>query len=99
MFSTDGRRGIEAFAEVKPDLVITDILMPEKDGLEIIHELRDLQPDLPIVAISGGDPVGGMNFVGAAGRLGADRTLTKPFEPEEILRVVAELLAKPPAAS
>ncbi len=97
VFSIDGKRGMEAFAEARPDLVITDILMPEKDGLETIHDLRDLQPDIPILAISAAGHAGRMSFLGAAGLLGADRMLPKPFEFEDLLAAVTALLAKPQA--
>jgi CheY-like chemotaxis protein len=87
----NGREGLKIFTAAAPDIVITDILMPEKEGIETIAELRRLKPDLPIVAISGGGRVGNMNFLKAAESFGANHTLTKPFEPEEILRLVAEL--------
>lgn len=50
----NGAQGVEAFPSVKPDLVITDIVMPEQDGLETINQLLAVEPKLPILAISGG---------------------------------------------
>jgi DNA-binding response OmpR family regulator len=88
----DGNKGMLAFGEFAPDLVITDILMPEKEGMETIRELRELRPDVPIIAISGGGRVGNMSFLRVAERFGANRSITKPFEPEQIVATVAELL-------
>lgn len=92
--SNDGKAGIEAYAALKPDLIITDILMPEKEGVETIQDLRQLAPGLPIIAISGGGRVGNMSFLKVAEHFGADRVFAKPFEPDEILGAVTDLLAK-----
>ena len=90
----DGKAGLKAFGELNPDLVITDILMPEKEGMETIRDLREIRPDVPIIAISGGGRVGNMSFLRVAERFGANRTITKPFEPEHIVSTIAELLPK-----
>ena len=92
--ATDGKDGLKIFAEFQPNLIITDILMPEKEGVETIQDLRHLAPNLPIIAISGGGRVGNMSFLKVAQQFGADRTFAKPFEPEEILSAVTELLTK-----
>jgi two-component system, chemotaxis family, chemotaxis protein CheY len=92
--ANEGKEGLETFAQLQPNLVITDILMPEKEGMETIQDLRRLAPTLPIIAISGGGRVGNMSFLKVAQQFGANRTFAKPFEPEEILDAVAELLAK-----
>lgn len=90
--ATDGEKGIRIY-EVEPiDLVITDILMPEKEGIETIIELRRKDPDVRIVAISGGDRIGGIQFLELAGKLGADRMLSKPFRVEALLKAVRDLL-------
>jgi len=94
LLAEDGHQGIKAFNESAPDLVITDILMPEKEGMETIRDLRQIRPNLPIIAISGGGRVGNISFLKVAERFGADRTIAKPFEPEHILTTVAELLQK-----
>jgi CheY-like chemotaxis protein len=91
LLAGNGREGLKMFSATSPDIVITDILMPEKEGIETIADLRRLRPDLPIIAISGGGRIGNMNFLKLAESFGASHTLTKPFEPEEILRLVAEL--------
>ncbi|MGE0733225.1 MAG: response regulator [Alphaproteobacteria bacterium] len=89
----DGRRGLAALAEQPVDLVVTDILMPERDGIEVILEIRMRWPRLKIIAISGGDPNDGYDYLPISKRLGADRTMTKPFLPAELVAAVDELLS------
>jgi DNA-binding response OmpR family regulator len=72
--------------------VITDILMPEKEGVETIGDIRKLKAKVPIIAMSGGGRVGNMSFLVVAKQFGADRTFAKPFEPDEVLDAVTELL-------
>lgn len=93
----DGKEGIQQCLETRPDLVITDILMPEREGIETILALRKMRPDLPIIAISGGGRVGDMNFLRVAERFGANRAFNKPFEPEDIIAAVSELLVSTPS--
>jgi CheY-like chemotaxis protein len=81
----NGRRGIELFEGEAPDLVVTDIIMPEKEGLETIMHLRGLRPGQKIIAISGGGRLFNTDFLQMASRLGADAILAKPFEPEELI--------------
>jgi YesN/AraC family two-component response regulator len=88
----DGKVGLEIFREKQVDLIITDILMPEKEGLETIMELRRSFPDVKIIAISGGGQSGNLSFLSAAKHLGALRTLTKPFSYEELLKTIRELI-------
>jgi DNA-binding response OmpR family regulator len=87
--------GAEALATarfVRADLIITDILMPEKEGLETIAELRREFPKLPVIAVSGGGIVDPESYLTLAQKLGADRTLEKPFGFQELLSTVQELL-------
>jgi len=88
----DGKAGLKAFSELSPDLVITDILMPEKEGMETIGDIRRITGATPIIAISGGGRIGNMDFLAAAQHFGADRTFAKPFEPDQVLDAVSELL-------
>ncbi len=74
------------------DLLITDILMPEQEGLETIREFRREVPDLKIIAISGAGSGGSLDYLQTAKLLGADRTLAKPFARKEMLEAVGELL-------
>ncbi|MBF0110324.1 MAG: response regulator [Magnetococcales bacterium] len=90
----DGRLGLEHFSRQPADMVITDILMPNKDGLETIEELTGKNPNLPIIAISGGGPGEKAQFALDVARMcGAVRVLAKPFSRKEILEMVTELLA------
>ncbi len=76
-----------------PDLVITDIFMPEGDGFEMLNELRDREPRIPVIAISGGGAQNGLDVLAIAGRLGAKRVLYKPFARRQLLDAIAEALA------
>lgn len=93
----NGREGMQLVAAYDPALVITDIFMPEMDGIEIIRILRCERPTLPILAISGG--FGGqwhsLNYLGMARELGATMTLRKPFRVSVLLEAVAFLLGNP----
>jgi CheY-like chemotaxis protein len=90
--AADGREGIQLYRQAPTDLVITDILMPEQDGLEIIIALRKEFPEVKIIAISGGGEAGRMDFLYVAERLGAQRTLHKPFGVQELVEAVHDLL-------
>ena len=89
----DGEDGIGLLRAFPVELVITDILMPKRDGLETIRVARKGAPDLPIVAISGGGQTGQMNYLQEAVEFGADATLKKPFGRDELLRTVDGLLS------
>jgi two-component system, chemotaxis family, chemotaxis protein CheY len=89
--ANDGKQGLKAFAEIQPDLVITDILMPEKEGVETIGDIRKISK-VPIIAMSGGGRVGNMSFLTVAQQFGANRTFAKPFQIDELLNAVKELL-------
>jgi DNA-binding response OmpR family regulator len=93
----NGREGAKLFRAAPTDLVITDLVMPDREGLETISELRAEWPTLPIIAMSGGmrSPV----YLRLATKLGAQRTLAKPFTADALLGAIDELLgrrAEPP---
>ena len=90
----NGREGLELFEKNKPDLLITDIIMPEKEGLETIFELRRKHPDLKIIAISGGGRIGPDGYLPGAKLLGANLTFSKPLVPKEFLNSVTKLLGE-----
>jgi DNA-binding NarL/FixJ family response regulator len=75
------------------DLVITDLFMPEKEGLETIMELQRDFPEVKIIAISGGDRKGTLDFLPMSRKLGASIALKKPFGVDDILNAVSSLLA------
>jgi DNA-binding NtrC family response regulator len=88
--AADGREGVQQCRAARPDLVITDLFMPEQEGIETIKQLRMESPDLRIVAISGKPTAGTMLEV--AKRLGAHAALAKPFMADELLKVVEQTL-------
>jgi CheY-like chemotaxis protein len=100
----DGNEAIELQREAPAQLVITDIIMPEKDGVNTIKDLRREFPAVRIIAISGGGGVDPMAYkpgaitttayLAAAKEVGADRVFTKPFDREDLIQAVAELLGK-----
>lgn len=94
----DGKQGLALFNANPIDLVITDLIMPDTEGLETIMALRKLRPDLKIIAISGGAFVHGSQYLKLAQRLGADRVLAKPFSLSELKITVDALMNPPPAA-
>ncbi|HLZ74191.1 response regulator [Phenylobacterium sp.] len=89
----DGAKAMELFRVNTPDLVITDIIMPNREGVETIGEMRAAAPDLPIIAMSGGGSRGGELFLSLAARLGATQTLAKPIRQAELLAAVDACLA------
>ncbi len=95
--AANGIKGLRALADVAVDLVITDLIMPEKEGLETIHELRQAGNRVRILAISGGFPGNPLNILDMAKRFGADDALGKPFTPDELIAAVDRLLGSPPA--
>ena len=89
--AANGVSGMRLMRREQPDIVITDILMPEQDGLGIIMRMRQEFPAVKILAISGGGTVGGLDLLVAAGRLGADAILAKPFSPEQLFESLTRL--------
>lgn len=87
----DGQAAIDRIGEGGIDLLITDLVMPRKEGIETIRELRRTHPDLPIIAMSGA--VEG-SYLKAAGKLGACATLAKPFASRELLAAVSAVLGR-----
>ena len=90
--AADGKEGLKSYQNSPTDLVITDLVMPEKEGIETIIELRREFPTVKIIAISGGNRYGIDSNLNMARRLGAKRTLTKPFKIPELLAAVRVVL-------
>ncbi len=90
--ATDGAMGGRLYREQPTDLVITDIVMPEKEGLETIVELRTEFPNVKVFAISGGGTVKPKNYLDTAEKLGALKTFVKPIDGDELLAAVEEEL-------
>jgi len=91
----DGVQGVQVYREQHPDLVLTDIFMPGKEGLETILELGLLDPEVRIIAVSGGGNMGILNPLPMAAKLGALRTLSKPFSGKELVDLVEEIFPRP----
>jgi CheY-like chemotaxis protein len=92
----NGRKAIEYLTHEPADLLITDIIMPEMDGVETVRAARRLQPRLPILAISGGGSFDPADYLGIARAFGATDILPKPFRPADLVDRVAKLLAAGP---
>lgn len=88
----DGEVGVELYRKEPADVVITDIFMPEKEGLETIMDLRLEYPEVKLIAISGGGHLKAHEYLHMARKLGAQLTLTKPFERDELLEAVTGIL-------
>ena len=95
----NGETGLQMFAERSPDVVLTDIIMPDSDGIETIRRIRTLDPQARIIAMSGGSLIGNDYYLRIARTLGAIEVLPKPFEVEDLVQVVERCLRTPPALS
>jgi CheY-like chemotaxis protein len=91
----DGRAGLALLDSHPIDLVITDVLMPEQDGLELIMKIRGKANAVPIIATTG-HPAKAELYLKLANTLGAQRVLAKPFSMEDLLLAIRELLPTPP---
>ena len=92
--ASDGRSGMQAYYANKPALVITDLVMPEKEGIEVIMELQKQNPKPFIIAMSGGGKLKPEAYLPTAKMLGADTIMEKPFSTSELLDSVKYLLSK-----
>jgi DNA-binding response OmpR family regulator len=92
--ASDGNVGMRKFEEGDHDVVITDILMPNREGIETIRDLRRSDRDVKIIAISGGGNIDKMQLLDLAKKFGADRVLPKPFTPAQVLSTLDEVLAE-----
>jgi len=89
----DGNQGLEAFEAVRPEVVITDIMMPERDGIETILALSRETPQPLIIAISGGGGhLDSLSYLKMAEQFGADRILEKPFRAKVLLETIESLM-------
>jgi len=90
--ASSGKEGIDLAREIKPDMVITDIIMPGKSGVEVIERIKRICPDAKVIAISGGQAENKPDMLRMAKIMGASETLYKPIVKEELLEAVKALL-------
>jgi DNA-binding response OmpR family regulator len=93
--ASNGKVAVREYRRQPCDVVIMDIVMPDEEGLGTIRALRRLDPNVKIIAISGGGLGKAGDYLGIAQMLGAMRTVAKPFLPETLLATLAEVLADP----
>lgn len=91
----DGEQGIKLYKENLPDLVISDLVMPNKNGIDMILELKKDYPDLRLIAISGGGGItGSFDYLPTAKLIGANLILNKPFGLKELRKALQEVLGE-----
>jgi YesN/AraC family two-component response regulator len=95
----DGVEGIRHYRQQPTDLIITDLIMPNKDGIGMIIDLKKEYPDINIIAMSGGGLNKPDGYLKGAKQLGAKHTLSKPIDREELLRAVKDTLKDVPRAA
>jgi DNA-binding NtrC family response regulator len=91
------QNGIDAMRKLKlksADIVITDIIMPEQEGIETILMIKKMHPEIGIIAISGGGRIGPSDYLSMAKLLGADFTFAKPWNNQELLDAITQLSAR-----
>jgi CheY-like chemotaxis protein len=87
----NGQEALDFYVQNPVEVVITDVFMPEKDGIELISEIRALNPEATIIAMSSGGRRGRGEYLDVAWAHGASHVLAKPFAPEDLLDVIVEL--------
>lgn len=93
VLAANGEAGLRLFQAEPPDLVICDIVMPDRDGIELIPHMKGARPDVRILAMSGRQMIGLLDVLNLALRLGADAALAKPFELDVLVAQADALLA------
>ncbi len=90
--ASGGNDGIEIYRKKPADLIITDLIMPGKEGIETIMELRRDFPDVKIIAMSGGGKIDSETYLKIAKTIGAIETIAKPFDRKDLLKTIRKLL-------
>lgn len=91
--AADGESGLRLLGDHNVDLVVTDIIMPNIEGLELIRRLRQRHPGIKIIVVSGSPPMGTVSMLDAALKLGANLAVAKPFTPRDLNDAVFRCLA------
>lgn len=87
----NGKDAQDKFSEFLPDIVVTDIVMPEVDGIELLLSLRKINPDISVIAMSGGNRGYAGSYLQMAEKLGANVILNKPFELSTLLEEIKKI--------
>jgi CheY-like chemotaxis protein len=90
--AANGKEAITRFKPAITDLVVTDLIMPEEDGLKVVIKLREIKPTIKLIAISGGGKVGPGSYLNLAKALGADAIFSKPFSLNDLVTKIEQLL-------
>ncbi len=90
--ASNGKEALIKFKSSITDLLITDLIMPDEDGLKVIIDIKSIKPSIKIIAISGGGKAGPGNYLNLAKALGADEIFPKPFSLSDLLKKIDELL-------
>lgn len=90
--AVNGRDAITHFKPLITDIIVTDLIMPEEDGLKVIMKIREIKPDIKIIAISGGGKAGPGSYLNLAKVLGADAIFSKPFSISDLISKIEDLL-------
>ena len=88
----NGKEASKLLRKAMPDVLVTDIVMPEQDGIGLLNTARELSPAIPVLVMSGGGNIVGLDYLSLAQTMGANATLCKPFDNDEVLSVVANLV-------
>ena len=88
----DGEKGLISYDQDQPKLIITDLVMPLIDGIEVILKIRNRDKDIPIIALSGGNRGFGCDYLNAAKKLGATTTFEKPIDSNKLLEAINEYI-------
>jgi two-component system chemotaxis response regulator CheY len=94
----NGVQGLARYRETRPDVVLLDIYMPEKDGFETLRDLLKFDPKATVLAMSGGGSYSHVQILQAVSHMGAKAVLAKPFTFDEMLQTIARITAPPPAS-
>jgi CheY-like chemotaxis protein len=92
LLAENGNRALEILDKEEIDLIITDIIMPDKEGIETILDIKKRLPHAKIIAMSGGGQLEANSYLSMAKRLGVNATLSKPFDPAKLLGMIQEIL-------
>lgn len=89
----DGEIAADRFKRISPDVVVTDIIMPNREGIETLIEFKKIAPDIPIIVMSGGGRTHKLDFLDVAEKMGAAATLRKPFLPDDLANLIRSVLS------